>query len=666
MKGNASGWRQPLKSALLCLGIAAGAGRSALAQEQLFDLALGELMQLKVSTASIHPASQREQPGIVTVFTAQDMAAAGARTLQDALLLIPGVSFGIDVFNVPGLMFRGTWAYEGKILFLVDDIPVNDLLFGTYAIPPNFPVELLQRVEVLRGPGGAKYGENAELAVIRIYTRNSAPRDGFAALTLAAQHDGSPLRQFSAGQQWRGGQGSLAVLGTAAAGSWGSGRWRDAQGSSVDVSTQDVESAQLALSSRWRSTRLQFYFEQFDLDAIQRYGIAVPDQRMNFRHGNIRLEHDFHPAPATTLTSRWTFRDENTWHGVSRELPAFYELPAQRHTLELEARHAFNSGVSARAGLQQYWARVRAEELFVPDAFPGVMPDEYFDGRREADYHSFSAYAEADIPWRNYLLSVGGRYTDHSESGSAALPRLALTWTEPDWHLKGIVGTAYREPQFETSNQRAETLQPEYTTVYELEAGRKLGAHQYLTGSLFQYRLRDAIVFSVAPDGTPGYINAPVLHGRGLELQWQLHYERWRLQANFQRSWTDDDAISIYDVQGRRGQSLGAPRDVFNVWLGWQATPAWSLHSRLRYQGARTALVFDAASLADPPLSQGRLDAELSLDLSARYRLSAWTVDMGIKNLNDEERLLPQPYTGISPPYPDGSREAWLRLQYDF
>lgn len=602
----------------------------------------------------------------MTVLTAEDMAVAGARTLQDVLQLVPGVSYGVDVFNVPGIVFRGSWAYEGKILFLVDDIPVNDLLFGTYAMPPDFPVEILQRVEVLRGPGGAKYGENAELAVIRIYTRNSAKREGFAAATMAAQRDGGPHRQLSAGQQWRGRDGALAVLGTALAGNWGSGAWQDVTGLRVDTSTQDIASAQLGVSAEWRGNRLQLYAERFDIDAVQRYGAAAPDQEMTFEHANLRLERDFALTEHTSLTPRWTWREENVWHGETASLPGFYELPAWRHTLELELRHHRAGGVLLRAGLQQYWAEVHAAQLNVPGAFPGATPANYFGGRSEASYDSFSAYAEAELPWQDYLFSVGGRHTDHSESGDATVPRLALTRAEPDWHVKALAGSAYREPQFETSNQRATNLKPETTTTYEIEGGRKLGEHHYLTASLFQYKLRNAIVFSVAPSGIPGYVNAPPIRGEGVELQWQMRYEDVQLQANYQRSRSDDDAVSVYDVQGRRGQALGAPRDIVNLWLGWQLDEHWSLHPRLRYEGARTAYVLDPASTATPPLVQARLDAEQGLDLSARCRRWPWTAEFGVHNVTDEEHLLPQPYNGISPPYPVGGREAWLRLLYEF
>ena len=324
-----SRWRLDLAVLALLLPVSvpghADEPRTAPDFDRLLALSMDALTQVQVSTASIRPATPREQPGAVTLITAQDMAAAGCRTLQDALRLVPGVSSGIDVFNVTGLIFRGTWAYEGKILFLVDDMPVNDLLFGTYAIPPDFPVDILDRVEVLRGPGGAKYGENAELAVIRIYTRNSAQKGGFANFTMATQGAGTPLRQFSTGQHWQGQQGALALLGTVSSSNWGNGQWTDAVGTPYDTSQQHQQSAQYAMDATWLGSRLKVYGEQFTMAAPERYGIVTPDQVIAFQHTNVRLDHAFDVGAGVELTPRWSYRQEDAWHGTSLSLPSYYE-----------------------------------------------------------------------------------------------------------------------------------------------------------------------------------------------------------------------------------------------------------------------------------------------------------------------------------------------------
>lgn len=653
---------------LLCLAMAGAPG--ARADTDLYELSLDELMQISVDTASIQLLSVREQPGLVTVLTAADLTAAGVRTLQEALLLVPGISNGIDVFNVTGLAMRGSWAYEGKVLFLIDDQPVNDLLFGVYAIPPDFPVDVLDRIEVLRGPGGAKYGANAQLAVIRIYTRNAEVRPGFASLTLATHKDGTPLRQVSAGGQHMMERGRLALLGSVATGNQGDGIWTDALGRRVDTSELDVRSGQLALRAEWGGTRLDGYYEKFRSDAVQTFGITRPDQLQYFRQANLTLQHAFVLSPALTLTPSWNWRNENTWEGTSYQPATAYELPAERHHLEVEARYELAEGAVLRGGVQAERVHATARRLLEPFAFPGRDASNYFNGSDHTRNDSHAAYAEAELPWSDYRLSLGARYSRQDVAGSSTSPRLAITRAEADWHFKGLWGSAFREPQIETLNQSArpdKSLEAERMHVNELEAGYRLWQQSYVTGSVYHYHIRDIIIFGTDASGMPGYVNSPTLHARGAELAWMTRAERWRLDANYSYSETDDDDLPAYDVIGQSGQAIGVTRHVANAWLARRLGEGpWSLQARLRYLGSRTATDYDPALVTSGGLAlrQRRLDDEVTLALSARYQPAKWSLEAGIGNVGDAGQVIAQPYSGISPPWPGGGREFWLRLQY--
>ena len=127
----------------------------------------------ETSVASVRRRQVRETPGVVTIFTREDLLESGARDLADVLTRVPGFQLGVDVGNGIGPGFRGLWGQEGKVLFIVDGIEMNDLSYGTFLLGHRLPVDQLERVEVIRGPGSAMYGGNAELAVVRILTRAS-------------------------------------------------------------------------------------------------------------------------------------------------------------------------------------------------------------------------------------------------------------------------------------------------------------------------------------------------------------------------------------------------------------------------------------------------------------------------------------------------------------
>jgi len=70
-----------------------------------------------------------------------------------------------------GLSLRGNWANEGKVLVLMDGQPFNELLYQSVAVGNRFPVDAIERVEIIRGPGSAQYGGSAEYGVINIITK---------------------------------------------------------------------------------------------------------------------------------------------------------------------------------------------------------------------------------------------------------------------------------------------------------------------------------------------------------------------------------------------------------------------------------------------------------------------------------------------------------------
>src|SRR5215471_13938567 len=123
------------------------------------------------NVASFAPTQLKDSPAVVTVISGEDIRAIGARDLIDILYLVPGYFVGLDTEGVVGPGFRGLWGHEGKILLMIDGKEMNELLFSNMQLGNEFPVELIERVEVVRGPGSVIYGGSAELSVINIVTR---------------------------------------------------------------------------------------------------------------------------------------------------------------------------------------------------------------------------------------------------------------------------------------------------------------------------------------------------------------------------------------------------------------------------------------------------------------------------------------------------------------
>src|SRR5689334_11230220 len=140
---------------------------------------------------SAQKLSSRETPGILSIITAEEIQNSGARDLTDVLRLVPGFDVLQDLQFVMGIGLRGSWANEGKVLVLMDGQPFNELLYQTVAIGNRFPVDAIERIEIIRGPGSAIYGGSAEYGVINIITKAAESLNGVAVYGTGGFHSGA-------------------------------------------------------------------------------------------------------------------------------------------------------------------------------------------------------------------------------------------------------------------------------------------------------------------------------------------------------------------------------------------------------------------------------------------------------------------------------------------
>ncbi len=173
---------------LLALGVsvhmtAAAATAQTPRPPDVATMSLQDLLGVEVvSTASKFPQEVREAPASITVITADEIRRYGHRTLADTLRSVRGFYTTYDRnYSYVGMRgFARPGDYNTRILLLLDGHRLNDGIYDMAPIGPDFPIDLslIDRIEVIRGPGSSLYGTSAFFAVINVVTRTGASREG--------------------------------------------------------------------------------------------------------------------------------------------------------------------------------------------------------------------------------------------------------------------------------------------------------------------------------------------------------------------------------------------------------------------------------------------------------------------------------------------------------
>lgn len=139
----------------------------------LKKLSLAELSQIEVTTPSKQPEKAFDSPSAVFVITGEDIRRSGATSIPEALRLAPGVEVARLDANHWSIGIRGFGTrLTRSVLVLIDGRTVYTPLFdGTYWEVQDTLLEDVDRIEVIRGPGGTIWGPNAVNGVINIITK---------------------------------------------------------------------------------------------------------------------------------------------------------------------------------------------------------------------------------------------------------------------------------------------------------------------------------------------------------------------------------------------------------------------------------------------------------------------------------------------------------------
>jgi iron complex outermembrane receptor protein len=532
---------------LLGLLLVAAALRLANAQEapprDLTELPLEELMKIEVasvSTASKHLQKVTEAPASVSIVTADEIRKFGYRTLADILRSVRGFyvtydrnysSLGVRGFGRPG-------DYNNRILVLVDGHRVNDAVYEGVSLGTDFPVDvdLIDRVEIVRGPGSSLYGSNAFFAVVHVITKRARDLE-----RVEVSGDAGSYRTYkgrlSGGVRTRWGLDALA-----------SGSYYDSAGRNrlfypeFDDPATNNGVARDADGDSFYDVMTTWSYGDFTLRGVYGYRkkhvptgafgtlFNDPDTYTVDETGWLDLQYEHTFADDVELTAR-LFYDHYNYYGdyvygdpgatpptrvVNRDVGQGDWWGAElRVTKALWGRHRLTVGGEYRDNFSLVQRNY--------DRAPRTV---YEDDRRSS--RTGALYGQQEIVVRkDFLLTLGLRYDYYETFGPAVNPRVALIYNPAGpTTVKLLYGEAFRPPNaYElyyagVGYKGNPDLEPETVRTGELVLERYLGEHFLLVGSAFYSKVENLINQETDPaDGLIVYRNGGGATAKGLEAE---------------------------------------------------------------------------------------------------------------------------------------------------
>jgi iron complex outermembrane receptor protein len=521
---------------------------------------LEQLMKIEVVFAASKRAQQtRVVPSFVSVVTAAEIKEHGYRTLADVLKTLPSFYLSNDRnYSFVGVRgFEPPGDYNARVLLLLNGLRTNDNIFDQAYIGEEFSVDvdLIERIEVIRGPSAAIYGSNAFFAVINVVTKRGVSLKG-AELATSAASFGTYSGRASYGRTL----GSDVDMLFSASYSDSKGQrlyfpeYDDPSTSNGVANGADGESSRKLFATIAKGN---FSFQAHNSSRDKAvptgsFGTLFNDKRTHtvdrISMASASYSRAFeHSASVSTRVqgTRWSYDGEYPYAPDLQ--PARDGVVGEAWGVEVDAgrgvsRHFFNVGAQYTDNFRQDRKTYSPEPYLV-----------YMEGKNQSTYWGMFAQDEIKV-FQPLTMFAGMRYDRYETFGSATSPRVGLVYAPGSkTTVKLLAGRAFRAPnesELHTENGVSKPnlrLQPERIETLELVAQRFIGGGVQLSASTFRNRL--SALLSMRLDTTDNLLvfeNADAIKSKGIELGVEVnrgHGPTGQLSYSVQR--TEDRATGV-------------------------------------------------------------------------------------------------------------------------
>ena len=531
-----------------------------------FERTFGDIETVSIATG--RSQSIQTAPAVASVITAERIRDTGARDLIDVLRLVPGFYLGrtANLFD-PVVAVRGfSSSFNQTVLFLLDGVPQTELVFGDRRTTlGKIPLDLIDRVEVIRGPGSALYGADAYSAVINVITRQEVP-ESQQLVVSGGSHATRDVRALG-GQRF----GEMKVVGAL--------EYAETDGYAPFVEADQqtrldaLFGTHASLAPGVANTGRQEFGAQVNLTGPKTsLGLRVSDGRgLGLGTGVTGALDPFGSVDSTVWEGTFKWRTSegdwavngfldgvlqnyriDDWHffppGAFGVFPdgVIYNTAFEQRTLRLQnvlgytgfRPHDLTLGLGTELGRIEIQSESRNYRLSDDGSILPIGPVQDTTGDSVLGDTTFSRdlfYAYVQDEWTlhsDWTLTWGARYDHYSDVGATVNPRVALVWNaRHDLTAKLLYGTGFRAPSLLETRVRQipalwgnPDLQPEQVDAIELALDYRPRLDLRTRVNLFYHETDDQIRLqnSGGPEFRPENVGQQKGHGLEFELEWDL------------------------------------------------------------------------------------------------------------------------------------------------
>ena len=616
----------------------------------LKSLSLEELSKIEVTTPSKTPEQASHSPTAIYVITGDEIRRSGATSIPEALRLAPGVEVARIDGNKWSIGIRGFGSRLSRsVLVLIDGRTVYTTFFaGTYWEVQDTVMDDIDRIEVIRGPGGTIWGPNAVNGVISIITKHTKDTHG----TLASAGTGNEEQGFGS---FRYGGGNGRDLNYRF---YGKGFTRGPEEHPDGKSFDDWRAAQAGFRVDWDKDARDSITVQGDLydeSAGERVTATsyTPPYSQNV-DANAALS-------GGNLLARWT-RDLGGGNDI--QIQAYYDRTNRHEANFAETRDTFDIDYLQRhrwiARQQLTWG---LGARFSAGNAPEVVSGLTFDPVQRTDQLLTGFFQdEIGLVDRRLSLTLGTKLLHTNFTGFGLEPSVRLLWTpsegqtfwasythalrtpsraEEDFNLTGyITTTAGGVPYFARFNAN-KNFAPEQLNGYELGYRRLIGPKVYVDVAsyynhyhdLFDEEFAGPTFLETTPAPTHLLLPAQFRNGllgntKGVEIApewrpttfWRLRGSYSYLHMNLEKAPNSGDVGTGPIIEG------SSPQHQVTIQSAFDLSKKLQLDLVYRYVSALPEQQVAAYSTGDARLAW-RVSRELELSFVGRNLMQPWHVE---------------------------------------